>query len=136
MRMVNRVAVVAMTAGLFIGPVAGAATASAATRAPDWPSQVRLTGGDTSVTTAPGIATALLGHGIVPLATLPGTQGVKADGGGVAIRFTFPVTGGWLNAAQLRGRTLHQGGDLVPRPGLPASRSRSATSSSACIRAC
>jgi hypothetical protein len=116
MRMFKRVAVVAMAAGLFIGPVAGAASASAATRTPDSPSQVRLTGGDTSVTTAPGIAAALLGHGIVPLATLPGTQGVTVGGGGVAVRFTFPVTGGWLNAAQLRGTIRHQGGILFLAP--------------------
>jgi len=73
---------------------------------------VRLTGGDTSVTTAPGIAAALLGHGIVPIATLPGTQGARIGGGGVAVRFTFPVTGGWLNAAKLRGTIWHKGGIL------------------------
>ncbi len=116
MRMFKRVAVGAMAAGLFIGPVAGTASASAAARAPDRPSQVRLTGGDTSVTTAPGIAAALLGHGIVPLATLPGTQGAQIGGGGVAVRFTFPVTGGWLNAAQLRGTIWHQGGILFLAP--------------------
>ena len=49
-------------------------------------SQVWLTGGHTSVTTAPGIATALLGHGIVPLATLPGTEGAEVGSSGVAVR--------------------------------------------------
>ena len=93
MRMVKRVAAVAMVAGLFIGPVAGAA--SAATRAPERSSQVRLTGGNTSVTTAPGITAALLEHGIVPLATVPGSQGAQAGSGGVTVQFTFPVTGGW-----------------------------------------
>ena len=110
MRRFKRVAAVVMAAGLFIGPMT--ATASAATRAPDRSSQVWLTGGDTSVTTAPGIAAALLGHGIVPLATLPGTQGAQIGGGGVAVRFTFPVTGGWLNAAKLRGTIWHKGGIL------------------------
>jgi hypothetical protein len=115
MRMFKRVAVIAVLAGLVAGPVAGTASASAAplqTRAPQATHQVRLTGGETSVTTAPGIAAALLGHGIVPIATLPGTQGARIGGGGVAVRFTFPVTGGWLNAAKLRGTIWHQGGIL------------------------
>jgi hypothetical protein len=75
---------------------------------------MRLTGGDTSVTTAPGIAAALLGHGIVPIATLPGTEGARIGGSGVTVRFTFPVTGGWLNAAKLRGTIWHKGG-IFPR---------------------
>ena len=114
MRTFKRVAVISMLAGLVIGPVAGTTSASAAplqTRAPQSAHQVRLTGGDTSVTTAPGIAAALLEHGIVPIATLPGTQGARI-GGGVAVRFTFPVTGGWLNAAKLRGTIWHKGGIL------------------------
>ena len=74
MRMFKRVAIVATMAGLVAGPVAGSsASASTATRA----AQVRLTGGETTVTTAPGIATALLGNGIVPIATLPGTEGAQ-----------------------------------------------------------
>jgi len=109
MRMFKRVAVVATMAGLVVGPVAGTASASAptATRA----AQIRLTGGETTVTTAPGIATALLGNGIVPIATLPGTAGAQL-GGGVAVRFTFPVTGGWLNTAKLTGTIGHMGGIL------------------------
>jgi len=111
----KRLALIGMMAGLVIGPVAGTTSASATsvgTGAPQWTHQVRLTGGDTSVTTAPGIAAALLGHGIVPIATLPGTQGARIGGGGVAVRFTFPVTGGWLNAAKLRGTIWHKGGIL------------------------
>ncbi len=108
MRMFKRVAIAATMAGLVIGPVAGTASASAATRA----AQVRLTGGETTVTTAPGIATTLLGHGIVPVATLPGTEGASIGGGGVTVRFTFPVTGGWLNAGKLTGTIRHSGGIL------------------------
>lgn len=114
MRMFKRVAAVVVVAGLFIGPAAGAASASA--HAPAGTQQVGLTGGDTSVTTAPGIAAALLGHGIVPIATRPGTQRAQAGSGGVAVRFTFPVTGGWLNLAQLRGTIWHQGGILFLAP--------------------
>jgi hypothetical protein len=115
MRVFKRVATVAMVAGLFAG-AAGATSAAAAAQAPKSASQVWLTGGDTSVTTAPGIAAALLGHGIVPLATLPGTEGAKVGSGGVAVTFTFPVTGGWLNAAALRGTIWHQGGILFTDP--------------------
>lgn len=115
MRMFKRVAAVAMVAGLFAG-AGGAASAAAATRAPESAPQVWLTGGATSVTTAPGIAAALLGHGIVPLATLPGTQGAQIGASGVAVRFTFPVTGGWLNLATLHGTIWHQGGILFIDP--------------------
>jgi len=115
MRVFKRVAVIGVLAGLVAGPVAGTTSASAASlgiRAPHGAHQVRLTGGDTSVTTAPGIAAALLGHGIVPIATLPGTEGAQVGRGGVAVRFSFPVTGGWLNAAELRGTIWHSGGIL------------------------
>ena len=111
----KRLALIGMMAGLVIGPVAGTTSASATsvgTGAPQWTHQVRLTGGDTSVTTAPGIAAALLGHGIVPIATLPGTEGAKIGSSGVTVRFTFPVTGGWLNAAKLTGTIWHKGGIL------------------------
>jgi hypothetical protein len=65
---------------------------------------------------APGIAAALLGHGIVPIATLPGTEGASIGSSGVAVRFIFPVTGGWLNAATLHGTIWHQGGFLFTDP--------------------
>ena len=116
MRVFKHIAVIAVMAGLVIGPAAGAASASAAARSPASGSQVRLTGGDTSVTTAPGIAAALLGHGIVPIATLPGTEGAKIGGSGIAVRFTFPVTGGWLKAAKLTGTIWHKGGILFLNP--------------------
>jgi hypothetical protein len=117
MRSFKRVAAVAMAAGLFLGMggAATAATASAASRAPAW-SRVRLTGGDTSVTTAPGIAAALLGHGIVPLAVLPGTEGASVGSNGVAVVFTFPVTGGWANLSTLHGSIRHSGGILFTDP--------------------
>jgi hypothetical protein len=110
MRMFKRVAIVATMAGLVAGPVAAASSASASTATRS--AQVRLTGGETTVTTAPGIATTLLGNGIVPIATLPGTEGAQIGGGGVAVRFTFPVTGGWLNAGKLTGTIWHKGGIL------------------------
>ncbi len=110
MRMFKRVAIVATMAGLVAGPVAAASSASASTATRS--AQVRLTGGETTVTTAPGIAATLLGHSIVPVATLPGTEGARIGGGGVAVPFTFPVTGGWLNTKKLTGTIWHQGGIL------------------------
>jgi hypothetical protein len=115
MRVFKRVAVIGVLAGLVIGPVALTTSASAApggTRAAQWAHQVRLTGGDPSVPPAPGTPAALLGHGIVPVATLPGTEGARIGSGGVVVRFTFPVTGGWLNAAKLTGTIRHKGGIL------------------------
>jgi hypothetical protein len=110
MRMFKRVAIVATMAGLVAGPVAAASSASASTASQS--SQVRLTGGETTVTTAPGIAAALLSNGIVPVATLPGTEGAQIGAGGIAVKFTFPVTGGWLNAGKLTGTIWHKGGIL------------------------
>jgi hypothetical protein len=114
MRAFKRVAAAAMAAGLFLG-VGGAVTASAAATAPAW-HRARLTAGDTSVTTAPGIAAALLGHGIVPLAVLPGTEGASVGSSGVAVTFRFPVTGGWVNLSTLHGSIHHSGGILFADP--------------------
>jgi len=110
MRMFKRVAIVATMAGLIAGPVAGTASASASTATSS--GQVWLKGGDTTVTTAPGIATALLGASIVPVATLPGTEGAEIGSGGVQVKFTFPVTGGWVNLKKLTGTISHSGGIL------------------------
>ena len=114
MRVFKRAAGVLLATGLLVG-AGGAAAASASTAAPHW-KQVWLTGGDTSVTTAPGIASALLSHGIVPLAVLPGTEGASIGGGNVAVKFTFPVTGGWVNLATLHGTIYHSGGILFTDP--------------------
>jgi hypothetical protein len=73
---------------------------------------VHLKGGSTAVTTAPGIAPALLKNGIVPLATSPGTQSVLVPKSGPAARFTFPVTGGRVTLSPLGGQIDHAGGIL------------------------
>jgi hypothetical protein len=101
MRVFKRVATVAMVAGLVAG-AAGATSAAAATQAPKSASQVWLTGGDTSVTTAPGIAAALLGHGVQP-ATLRGT--IWHDGG---ILFIDPATGKQIEVSNFI-ISVHQG---------------------------
>jgi hypothetical protein len=107
--MFKRLAVTAAAAGMLLGGVAGvASTASASTLHPS--SVTRITGGQTTLTTAPGIAAALLGHGIVPLATLPATEGVAVYKSGVAVKFAFPVTGGKVDLKALTGWWGHNGG--------------------------
>ena len=68
--------------------------------------------GATAVTTAPGIAAALLTNGIVLLATWPGSQSVQSPASGPAVRFTFPVTGGRVSLSPLGGTINHSGGIL------------------------
>jgi hypothetical protein len=117
MRMIKRLAMAASVTALFLGSAAGVASAATASARPQCPvPAVRLTGGQTSVTTAPGIAAALLGHGIVPLATLPGTEGASVGKSGVAVTFSFPVTGGSVNLTQLTGTIGHSGGILFIAP--------------------
>jgi hypothetical protein len=92
-----------------------AATASAATAQPRGTraaAAVHLRGGATAVTTAPGIAAALLKNGIVPLATPPGGQSVQIRRTGPAVRFAFPVTGGRVTLNPLGGNIRHRGGIL------------------------
>jgi hypothetical protein len=98
------------------GLLAGSATAaSAATSQParaQAAAAVHLRSGATAVTTAPGIAAALLAQGIVPRATWPGSQSVQSPASGPAVRFTFPVTGGRVTLSPLGGTIDHRGGIL------------------------
>ena len=90
--------------------VAGAGVASAAPAAPKAPAaSVHLTGGRTWVRTGPGIVTALLKNGIIPLAASPGTQRLTLRHGG-AEHFAFPVTGGRVSLSPLGGKIRHHGG--------------------------
>ena len=104
----RRFAVVAATAAALVVPVAASGVASAATRGP---APIRMAG-QTTVTTAPGIASALLGAGIVPLAVNPGQQTVLIRNGQPLARFAFPVTGGWARLHPLSGTIEHRGGIL------------------------
>jgi len=104
-------AAVAIT-GLLAGP---AITASAATSqgAAAWGvTGVHLRGGTTAVTTAPGVASALLRNGIVPQAIGPGSERVLHGKNGLAVRFAFPVTGGLVTVSPLSGNIYHDGGIL------------------------
>jgi hypothetical protein len=118
MRIFKRLAVSAALAAAVVGTVAGTALASPASaqQRAGGSGAAALAGGATSVTTAPGIAAALLGHGIVPLATLPGTEGAAAGASGVAVTFTFPVTGGSVSLKHLTGTVSHGGGIVFIAP--------------------
>jgi hypothetical protein len=69
-------------------------------------------GGVTTVSTAPGIAAALLKNGIVPRATWPGRESVRPGKSGPTVRFTFPVAGGRVTLSPLGGKISHRGGIL------------------------
>jgi hypothetical protein len=113
MRGFRYLAAVTAIAGLVTGSAATAASAAASQRAgARAAAAVHLQGGTTAVTTAPGIAAALLKNGIVPLATWPGTQSVLSARSGPAARFAFPVTGGRLTLSPLGGKVGHAGGIL------------------------
>ena len=113
MRGFRHLAAVIAIAGLVTGSAATAASAAASQRAgARAAAPVRLRGGATAVTTAPGIAAALLKNGIVPLATWPGSQSVLSAQDGPAARFAFPVTGGRVTLRPLGGKVRHAGGIL------------------------
>jgi hypothetical protein len=104
-------AAVAIT-GLLAGSATAASAATSQPARPQAAAAVHLKSGTTAVTTAPGIAAALLTNGIVPFATWPGSQSVLAGKSGPAVRFAFPVTGGRVSLSPLGGQVYHRGGIL------------------------
>ena len=111
MRRLRYLAAAAAIAGLLTGSAVTAASAatSQGTEARAG-AGVHLRGGTTAVTTAPGVASALLQHGIVPRATWPGSEQVLYGKNGPAVRFAFPVTGGLVTVSPLGGNIYHSGG--------------------------
>lgn len=93
------VSTVTLTAGSAIAavPVAHVSPAAAA-----------VGGGRTTVTTGPGIANTLVSHGIQPIVTRPGREGLRTLGG-LAVTGSFPVTGGSASLSPLGGEVLHKG---------------------------
>jgi len=70
---------------------------------------VRLDGVRTTLTTDPATTTLLFSAGIIPLPVSP-TSVVPTTH---AARYTFPVTGGAVNAKSLAGRITHSGGIVL-----------------------
>ena len=109
MRVFARLAAAATAAGMLLVPAAG--IASAGTARPAAPAHIRVhSGTSTYVTTAPGIAAALVTHGIVPIPTGPATEKLFNRSTGPVARFSFPVTGGEVSLSPLGGMVNHSGG--------------------------
>jgi hypothetical protein len=70
---------------------------------------VRLDGARTTLTTYPTTTTVLFGAGIIPLPVAP-TPVVPTPH---AARYTFPITGGYVDAKTLVGKINHSGGILL-----------------------
>jgi hypothetical protein len=116
MRTFQRLAIATTSAALLTVSAATAAPAATAHQAAGHAAKVQVQGGHTTVTTAPGIAAALLGHHIVPTAIRPGTEHVRHAASGVVVKFRFPVTGGRVGLNPLGGRIRHRGGILFSDP--------------------
>jgi hypothetical protein len=70
---------------------------------------VKLDGVRTTLTTDPGTTSALFGAGIIPLPIAPSSVAPTSD----AARYTFPITGGKVDATTLAGSIRHSGGILL-----------------------
>jgi hypothetical protein len=92
----------AAAAGLALASPASASTAAR-------PQGHSALSGTTAVTTAPGIAQALLSKGILPLPAPPAGFAVRYAGG-LAVTYSFPVTGGHPSLSPLGGDIYHAGG--------------------------
>jgi hypothetical protein len=103
-------ATVAVTGLLTGSAVTAASAATSQGPAARGTAGVHLRGGTTAVTTAPGVASALLQNGIVPKAVWPGSEQVLHGKNGPAVRFTFPATGGLVTLSTLSGNIYHAGG--------------------------
>jgi len=103
-------ATVAITGLLTGSAVTAASAATSQGAAARGVAGVSLHGGTTAVTTAPGVASALLQNGIVPKAVWPGSERVLYGKNGPAVRFAFPVTGGRVTLSPLGGNIYHDGG--------------------------
>jgi hypothetical protein len=71
--------------------------------------KVGLDGQRTTLTTDPGTTSALFGAGIIPLPIAPSSIAPTSD----AARYTFPITGGRVDAKTLAGTIRHSGGILL-----------------------
>ena len=70
---------------------------------------VKLDGVRTTLTTDPGTTSALFGAGIIPLPIASSSVTPTSD----AVRYTFPVTAGKVDATTLAGYIRHSGGILL-----------------------
>ena len=100
----RRLALIGLALAIFVlawAMLAVPARAQAAT--------VRLDGMRTTLTTDPATTTLLFTAGIIPLPVWPTPVVPTAD----AAKYTFPVSGGAVDATTLAGRIRHSGGILL-----------------------
>jgi len=116
MRTFQRLATAITGAALLAVSTAAAAPAATVHQATGHATRVQVQGGHTTVTTAPGIADALISHHIIPTAIPPGTEHVRHTKSGVIVKFRFPVTGGKVSLNPLGGNIRHRGGILFSDP--------------------
>ncbi len=105
LRGVKSKVIIAVSTAALAGLVATAAPAAAT------PQTARTNLGNTTVTTAPGVATALLGKGVLPLPILPRTGFSLGFNRGLTVSYRFPITA--LNGVApdlSAGDILHAGG--------------------------
>jgi hypothetical protein len=98
---------------LAIGATTALLAASLAVAAPAAASSVhtaRGLSGATTVTTAPGIATTLIGKGVLPLPILPNTGFRLGYHDGLTATYRFPITSGNPSLSGPSGDILHSGG--------------------------
>jgi hypothetical protein len=93
-------------AAVLAAPAADARTAAV----PHRTAAVSSALGSTTVTTAPGIATTLLGAGILPLPVLPRTGVRLSFDNGLRVAYTFPITSSTADLASASGDINHAGG--------------------------
>lgn len=116
MRMSKRLTVTVAVAGVLLGSAAGVASATTLHGQVATAPVQHVTGGQTTLTTAPDLAETLIEHGIVPLATLPATEGATTGTGGLGAQLTFPVSPSVIGLAHLSGTINHSGGILLIAP--------------------
>ena len=100
---------VAVALPLALSAPASATTRPASKHSAHSASSTRLHG-LTTVTTAPGIAKALLGAGVAPLPVKPGTKFKVARVHPLKVSYGFPVTGGNPDLTGPSGDIFHSGG--------------------------
>jgi hypothetical protein len=94
-------ALIALAAALALWFVVATPQAQAST--------VKLKGVRTTLTTAPATTGVLFGAGVIPLPIAPSSVAPTAD----AAKYTFPITGGRVDAKTLTGTITHSGGLLL-----------------------
>jgi hypothetical protein len=80
-------------------------------------------GGTTTLLTAPGLVSKLLGAKLVALVTAPGSQTLRGSGAASRLVASYPVRGGSVTAVPLRGQYGHAGGLFITNLGTTPAKS-------------